>query len=581
MARSFSMKLRRYVPYSLKNRLRIVLLLSSLTPLILIGYISYSSLYSILVNKAERGVKSNLHQVLMSLENTLSQLNHASQQLAFDGRVGKNLEGYLTAGIYEKKRLYDDIVKELSLINFTNPTLGLTFYYFADNGQILFENYRVSEFDTEKLPLLEKYGKITYFGPHKSLNPIDGHQVLSIMRSVDLPERDDAYVYIETNFKLAENIIKNDQFDGSAYHLIVDSKGRIAFSENEADFPVGSRYAMSGTFPVVSGGYYMFEEESNQKWKVVAAIPKASYEQEIDRWVKQFAFFTVLSLAVSFLFAWVIWNTVYKPLRLLSQDIRDVKNHILQSPARFSRILEFDVIHQEFETMRLRISELIQEIEQKEKGKAQVEIEKLMHQINPHFIYNTLDTIRWLARANGQKDIDRLVSTLNKVLHYNLGKGGPASIGEEIEALKNYVMLQGIRYNFEFDVNISADPEALKIPIPRFILQPLVENSLYHGLAENGSIRVHVIQDGGSHVLLTVQDDGYGMTEEEVRSLLGESSDGRRKIGMGIGLSYVQRMIRFQFGDEADLRIESEVGKGTTIVLRLPIIREGDVAKHA
>ncbi|MDF2962711.1 MAG: histidine kinase [Paenibacillus sp.] len=560
-------------PYSLKYRLILILFISSLTPLILIGSISYFSMYAILQNKAEGGVKSNLHQVRISLEDTLSQLNHTSQQLAFDGRVGKSLENYLSSDFYEKKALSDEIRSELGLIHFTNPTIGLMFYYFAYDNQTLFANFNVrDDYDIKKLPVLIQFDKITYYGPHRSLNPIDGNEVLSILRKVELPDRNDVFVYIETNFKLAASIIKDsDQFGGNLVHLIVDHHGKIAYSENPADFPVGAFHSVNDSKENSHGKYYLFEETSNQQWKIIAAVPKSVYNHEINRWIEQFAFFAVLTLAASCFIAWIIWRTVYRPLNLLSTDIRNVKNNYEFFRTRQSQITEFAVIYREFAEMRSRIFELIGEMEQKEKSKALLEVEKLMTQINPHFIHNTLDTIRWLARANGQKEIDRLVSTLNKVLYYNLGKGGPARIKDEIEALKNYVELQGIRYNFQFEVNIHADSNALELPIPRFILQPLVENALYHGLEDKGVIEVDVKEDGRTHVIIEVKDNGDGMTEEEIGRLMSEDKVEKKLVGMGIGLQYVYRMVKFQFGPAASFHIESRIGSGTTIVLRLPI----------
>ncbi|WP_051254041.1 sensor histidine kinase [Paenibacillus alginolyticus] len=446
------------------------------------------------------------------------------------------------------------------------------FYYFEENNQRLFENFNVrDDYDLKQLPVLIQFDKLTYMGPHLSLNPIDGNEVLSILRKVELPDRNDVYVYIETNFKLAESILKdNDQFGGNLVHLIVDNHGKIVYSENSADFPVGMLHNANNQSNKDSK-YMLFEETSNQSWKVLAAVPKSVYNLEVNRWIKQFAFFAILTLIASFFIAWLIWRTVYRPLKLLSTDIRNVKSNNEVFPRRQSQILEFAVIYKEFAEMRSRIFELISEVEMKEQGKAFLEVEKLMTQINPHFIHNTLDIIRWLARANGQKDIDRLVSTLNKVLYYNLGKGGPARIKDEIEALKNYVELQGIRYNFHFDVNIHADSKALELPVPRFILQPLVENALYHGLEDRGVIEVSVIEDGESHVIIEVRDNGDGMTEEEIDQLMSENTLEKKKVGMGIGLQYVNRMVKFQFGAAASFHIKSTIGSGTTIILRLPI----------
>ncbi|WP_158289422.1 sensor histidine kinase [Paenibacillus flagellatus] len=573
-------RLGRLLPYSIRTRLLIILPLTALMPLVLIGSISYYSMSSILENKAERGVRSHLHEVRLSLENTLSQLNHVSQQLAYDGRVGKNLEKYFLADAYEKKSLQDDITNELSLINFTNPNMGLTFYYIGGTYQTLFENYKAdASFSPDRLPLLLEANKIRYFGPHKSLNPLDGTMVFSAIRRVELPERDDLYIYIETNFKWAETIIQTEAFDDSISHFIMDPGGKVVYTERPDPFPLGATFPAFDKEHSVYGDYYVFEENSNQSWRVAAALPASEYAYEIRRWGRQFIGFALLSLAVSCLFAWAIWRTLYRPLRNLSRDIRDVKHHKWRTPARKSNNLEFDLIHGEFENMRVRIAELIGEIEAKERRKAELEVEKLMNQINPHFLHNTLDTVRWIARANGQAEIDRLVSTLNRLLHYNLGKTGSTTIRDELEAVKHYAALQSVRYHFHFDVRVQADERLLDLPIPRFLLQPIVENALYHGLNESGIIEVGIGRSEAdpSRLWIEVKDNGKGMSQDEVDRLLADPpASGGGRVGLGIGLNYVKRMLSHKYGTDAEFRIESREGAGTAVILTIPLETKGE-----
>ncbi|MBP1990499.1 sensor histidine kinase [Paenibacillus eucommiae] len=571
------MLIKRFVPYSLKNRLTIMLIVAIMIPLALIGTISYASIYSVLENKAERGVRSNLHQVMLSLGGTLDQLNHASQQLALDGRIGKNLDRYLSADVYEKKQLHDEIKNELSLVTFTNPSMGLAFYYFADSGTVMFENYSIEkDVDIRKLPVLSKFGTISYNGPHRSLNPWDGHQVFSIVRAMNLTDEENVYVYIETNFKLAESLLNMDQSAADTAHLIVDTEGRILFSEDEEAFPSGSLYAVDERRQNAYAGHYFFEElNDKQSWKLVAAIPKASYDRELRSWLLQFALLTVLSLAVGCLVAWILWRTVYTPLKKLSQDMRLVPYSSPQSSGRTATIMEFDRIHNGFEAMRSRIGELLMEAEQREQRKARLEVEKLLYQINPHFLYNALDTVRWLARMRGEKEIDKLVSTLNKILHYNLNKGETAQIRDELEALHNYMSVQSVRYHFQYEIDCQAEESMLDWVIPRFILQPLVENALLHGLKDDGKICVRIAAED-SNVLIEVRDDGVGMTEEQLRKLRDEEADSAPGAGFGIGLNYVRKVVALQFGDRAKLAIDSKPETGTIITLRLPSIQEGD-----
>lgn len=216
---------------------------------------------------------------------------------------------------------------------------------------------------------------------------------------------------------------------------------------------------------------------------------------------------------------------------------------------------EFDFLLSEFSNMQHQIGDLFKEVQQKEKIRADLEVEKLLYQINPHFLMNTLDTVHWLAVMNGQGEIDKLVQSLNKLLYYNLGKLGQVStMEEEIDALRQYLILQQIRYDFEFDVRITADEQVLQIPVPRFILQPLVENSLYHGLSDEGFIQIEVTCTSTLNIM--IQDNGAGMTEETIHNLLNNRVAEQQKVGMGIGLNYVHRMLKAQYGDQAQLVIE-------------------------
>ena len=195
----------------------------------------------------------------------------------------------------------------------------------------------------------------------------------------------------------------------------------------------------------------------------------------------------------------------------------------------------------------------------------------LLYQINPHFLMNTLDTLHGLAFMNGQKEIDKLVLSLNKLLYYNLGKMGETStIGDEINALREYMQLQQIRYDFQFDVDIEVDENSRTLPSPRFLLQPLVENALYHGVSDDGYIHVSVML-ADEELQITIQDNGAGMTKEQIERLLGDDSEDSHKVGMGIGMKYVKRILHANYGDKAKLHIRSELGKGTVIALRLPV----------
>ncbi|WP_244444720.1 sensor histidine kinase [Paenibacillus camerounensis] len=560
---------------TLKKRIMFIFASSTLVPFICVVLLSYHTMSSILSGNLENGVRSNLKQAELSLERTISNLNHVSQQLALQGSVGKKVDELLTSDKqFERAVLTEEINTELNLISFTNPTIGLMMYYSADSEGYMFNTTNVKEnYEPGRLPLLAEYFRISYFGPHISNERFNDEYVVSALRKVDLPGNpDDMYVYVESGFKMTPSIFENNLED-SSYYLILDNDKRIAFSDVPAHFAVDD-YFEDGGSSLGSGlqnGYYWFESTSNQGWSVVSLIPMNEYNQEKNRWVIQMTYLFLLFLAVSLLIAWFLWKMVYVPLQQFNHQIKSItqRNTALAEVPRI-KLPEFDFLLKQLQNMKNQIAGLIREVEIKEKGRADLEVEKLLYQINPHFLMNTLDTVHWLAVMNGQKDIDRLVVSLNKLLYYNLGKRGQVStIREEIDSIRQYLTLQQVRYDFNFDVRMHVDDEVLDNAIPRFILQPVLENSLYHGLHDEGYIQVEVRKDGGQ-IIISVYDNGAGISQEEIGRLLHQQQIEQQKAGMGIGMSYVKRMLENQYGIQASLEIHSELGCGTTVFLKIP-----------
>ncbi|OXM13326.1 sensor histidine kinase [Paenibacillus herberti] len=563
---------------TLRRRIFLIFSVSSLVPFLSIFIISNYTIDQIFDNKIKSGINSNLRQVELSLGNSISNLNHVSQQLAYGNNIVKQIDEVLfqTMDPYTRLHTRDQLKNELNMVTFTNPNVGLTFYYIQNENKIQFENFPVEDnLALDSLPLLSSYYDITYFGPHESLSRSDDGIVLSALRKVGLPDRDNVYVYIETGFSLTQDILDNNEYGGDLTHLILDGNGRIAYSEVPETFKSGAQFPQ---FSMDEGsglheGYYWFKQTSNQNWSVVSVISKTNYNKEKDQWMVKIFFIALIFIALTILLAWLLWQMVYKPLNLFNSEIKFMSQNRMRPQHKLTKIPEFDYLLRQFSEMKKQIWNLFEEVELKEKKRIDLEVEKLLYQINPHFLMNTLDTVHWLAVINGQKEIDRLVKSLNKLLYYNLGKLGQVStIEEEIDALKQYLVLQQIRYDFEFDVRIDVDKNVLKQPVPRFILQPLVENSLYHGLSDDGYIEVSVVLD--KVIRISIHDNGAGMTEETIQEILNNRTVEHKKVGMGIGMNYVKRMLEASYENKASLEIKSEIGKGTSIFLTLPISKE-------
>ncbi|WP_325050445.1 sensor histidine kinase [Cohnella endophytica] len=511
----------------------------------------------------------------MSLENTFTNLNHVSQQLAFEGTIGQELnELLLSQKPFERSQITEQLKSQMSLVTFTNPNIGLVLYFFTSNNSIMFENSPVKDgFSLEKLPLMAKYYGISYYGPHISNSRFDNQFVLSALRKVDLPNHDDVYIYIESGLHLTQNLFDSNQYSSDLSHLILDNDGRIAYTDLPEQYRRNDIFSnnQSGMASGSDNANYWFKIKSAQGWSIVSVVPKTKYNMEINRWYVQMTIFTLFFTLIVFLLAILLWKMLYKPLNTFNREIKQFYQHSNHTHFAIvpTRIPEFDHLLLQLRSMKEQIWELFREIENKERVKADLEVEKLLYQINPHFLMNTLDTVHWLAVMNGQTEIDKVTLALNKLLHYNLGKLGQTStIGEEVEALNQYLILQQIRYDFQFDVQIFVNEDTMNTVIPRFILQPLVENSLYHGLSDDGYIRVQIQMT--NHIEIIVQDNGAGMSPDTIHQLLNTTQTAQRKAGLGIGMNYVKRVLAAKYGDAAKLDIQSEPGIGTMIIMILP-----------
>jgi two-component system sensor histidine kinase YesM len=315
----------------------------------------------------------------------------------------------------------------------------------------------------------------------------------------------------------------------------------------------------------------LFGYESPQGWRLVTAVDKDVFNHEINVWMWRMGVLFLVSFAFAIVLAMLIWRKVYGSLRRVNREIVRMTGE-REAPVSLTRVEEFDQLLRNFQVMKTTINELIVEVSDNERMKGKLEMEKLLSQINPHFLHNTLNTAQWLARSNNQDDIDRLLTLLVQLLHYNMGKQSLiVTVRDELEALKKYIELQGFRYEDELDFHIDVDEKALRIPIPRFLLQPLVENAIYHGKnEEHGHIRISIRLLPQGKLRLQVKDNGPGIDEETVKRLIGVAGD-RPILGMGIGLKYVRSLLARYYGSEDLLIIDSKPGEGTILSVDIPL----------
>ncbi|WP_276356785.1 sensor histidine kinase [Cohnella caldifontis] len=577
----FPLLRRRFEVRSLRRSLIVYLMIGCLLPLLLVGALSYSSIYDILSGKIRSGISASLNQEAAALEYTINNLDFASKQFALDGQIASEMSAYLQEQqISRKSQIMASINEKVNLVNFTNPNLGLTAYILPGAyDPVLFSNLTMDRApDIQQLPPLLHYNGADYFGPHKTMYNNSDNLVFSEMRTVQVDGSQTLYIYLETNYSLFRHILNRQSYGMEVTHLLVGDRNNIAYVEDDGiPSEIRERVRLGGVSPHEEyKGYHLFRYRSPQGWQLVAAVRKSAFNSEIYSWLSKMLVLALSTTAFAGLLALLIWKMIYRPLRKVNKEIvRMAENPT--APVSFTNVEEFDFVLNNFQVMKNKVNELITAVARNEKQKSQFEIEKLLSQINPHFLHNTLNTMQWLARMNGQKEIDRLATLLVKLLHYNLGKQSLiVTVGDEIEAVRLYMELQRIRYDYEFAFHVRADEDVMNVAVPRFLLQPIVENAIYHGLSDgNGRIELTVGSEGDGSLLLRVADNGTGLEPGEAERLLTDDEGAKRR-GLGIGLSYVNRMLRRYYGDRMTLRIDSEPGAGTTVTIVIPKMRKED-----
>ena len=277
------------------------------------------------------------------------------------------------------------------------------------------------------------------------------------------------------------------------------------------------------------------------------------------------------------------------PVKQLTAFIENDLDDKLQNRIHISTSSEMELCWQEINPLLDKVSEMTAERLQDQTrlyelnlAKKRAELSALQSQINPHFLYNTLDCMKWLGVANHVPQIAAMSTDLAALLRAGISGSELIPLEDELELVRQYLNIQEIRFEDRFVCEIDVDERFQHCIVPKMVLQPLVENAIFHGLEPkggHGSVLLDISTDPDTgDVLLRITDDGVGMPPEQVAHLLDEPAEGAEKAEKfrHVGLWNVNRRIRYSFGEGYGLTIESEEDVGTEVTIRLPYQQKGD-----
>ena len=311
-----------------------------------------------------------------------------------------------------------------------------------------------------------------------------------------------------------------------------------------------------------------------------------AYTQELlrsqDRIYKTYLLIAAAALILALVFALQLSRSIAGPIRRLMQTMRRVEDGDLHVRSQVSSRTELGQLSDSFDHMIAKTAELMDERLRSEEQKRKSEWKALQAQIQPHFLYNTLDSIIWMSHAGRNAEVVEMTSALALLLRSSIGDGSDTNtLKKEIAHVRSYLTIQKMRYNEKLRYEIDLDPQTEDCLLPKLILQPLVENAIYHGIKvkqQGGTVRIESLLEE-DRLLITVEDDGVGMTPEQLETILDKKESDAESTK--IGVYNVNERLQLFFGPDAVMKYYSTPGVRTMVMLVLPIVRGKEEDSHA
>ncbi len=400
-------------------------------------------------------------------------------------------------------------------------------------------------------------------------------------------------ILIDLNFSLIEDMVSRIVIGDKGYLFIIDSSGNIIYhpkleliysgiKEEPIELLLQSEKTMVDAVDGTQAVQFLVTDSEYSDWKVIGKI----YNQDLNSYSKTLRdFFVILilvTLVISLILAAMIAGNILRPVKSLLHGMAKFQGGDLDVQVEVESQNELGILTHTFNTMTRRIKSLIDTNKNVERMKRKSELDALQAQINPHFLYNTLDSIVWMGEAGKSEEVVKMTSALSKLFRISISKGQEfITIKQEIEHVESYLIIQKMRYGDKLDYYIDVEPHLLSHRILKIVIQPLVENSIYHGLKKMpgmGTIYISIYQkcNGlGEYICVEIRDDGVGMDEEKVKQLRAGKIQSEKKSG-GVGVHNVDQRIKLYYGEEYGVDIESELFEGTCVKIQLPYVQGGD-----
>ena len=420
--------------------------------------------------------------------------------------------------------------------------------------------------------------------------------VVSLSHHVELTRdgvTEGGVLLVDMGFSGIEQVCRGVTLANGGYLYLIDGDGELIYHPRQQLIYAGLLEENNRVAAGYRDGSHVeeFQGQSRQVtvktvgytgWKLVGVVPAVS---RLTSSPQLFLFGLALLFFAIFLMAFLnfrISARISNPIRRLEWSVRELESG-REVEIEEGGCYEVRQLSHAVRSMVSTMRHLMDDIIQQEGRKRRSELEVLQSQINPHFLYNTLDSVIWMVEAGQQAEAIQMVTSLARFFRISLSKGKSIiPLSDELEHARNYMNIQQVRYKNRFVTEIEARPGTQELYTLKLIIQPLLENAIYHGMAsaeDDGVIRVTAYREG-EDLIIDVADNGLGMRPEVAESLLDEERPQARTSGSGIGVRNVHRRIRLTFGEGYGLTIFSEPDEGTLVRVRLPALTREEAGRR-
>lgn len=591
---------------SIQRKVVVVYLLIAVLPLIIITLSASAIYYRSFLKEAYSLVEQNarLHETVVqermsAYENVLYELITKKDYIELSRNINTEDENSLLVDAAHMETLlrscvytYDGI-RSITFLADSGRYVTYSKWYGSMNEYIWSESDQRRDIHDE----IEKSQKLTFIATVNLSNSTlkDDYVILMGYPVKNLRTKEQSGVLV---MALEDDVLLFD--DSSAKHtgkmdnsgvttVIVDDNDKVLAGVEPAYVNKGYQNYLNEEF----GGRREISENRRKiggmEWTIVNIIDAAVYQSEIYHFIKIVFILMITITCLFFVILYFISKKYIGAIQKIAQNIHDFKGTDAdQIITDLNEEDELYIIVRQFNTMTERVNSLVETLRQRNEeikiaaiSQKHAEIKALEAQINPHFLYNILDSINWRAIEHDEEEISNMLGTLGSLLRYSVSNiDMKVVLGAEISWLEKYIFLQRDRFQNSFDCQYDITVEAMQFPIYKMLLQPIIENIILHAfedVKEGGMIHVKAFVRLDGKLEISIRDNGCGMTEETLAEIQKEISEKGALNSESIGISNCLHRLRIYYQDEADIVVNSKPGKGTEFILIIPDKQEGRI----